>query len=65
MAKIKEKACKICKFIYDEGDKCPRCGSKESIEGFKGRIAVLDDEKSEIAKNLEINGKGDFAIKTR
>jgi len=60
----KQKACKICNTIY-EGEKCPRCGSKESTEGFKGRIQVLNPEKSEIAQKLNIKEKGKFAIKTR
>lgn len=60
----KEKACKLCKTIY-EGEKCPRCDSKESIEGFKGRIAVINPEKSEIAQKLNIKEKGNFAIKAR
>jgi RNA polymerase subunit RPABC4/transcription elongation factor Spt4 len=62
---VKDKACKICKKIYDSGEKCPRCSSKESTEGFKGRVYVLNSEKSEIAKNLDIKEKGNFAIKTR
>lgn len=60
----KEKACKICKTIY-EGDKCPRCESQESTDSFKGRIVVLNPEKSEIAEKLGIKSKGNFAIKTR
>lgn len=60
----KEKACKICKNIFD-GEKCTKCGSKETIENFKGRIVVLNPEKSEIAQNLKIKDKGNFAIKTR
>ena len=64
MAKIKAKACKICKTIY-EGDKCPKCGSKEFTESFKGRTIILNPEKSEIAKHLNISEKGNFAIKTR
>ena len=62
---IKEKACKICKTIYLDGDKCPNCGAKDSIEGFKGRIIVLDPEKSEIAQKLNLKTKGEFAIKTK
>ena len=62
---VKQKACKICNIIYETGDKCPKCGSKESTEGFKGRIVVLDPEKSEIAKRLNLKDKGNFAIKTR
>ncbi len=60
----KAKACKICKKIY-EGEKCPRCESKESTEGFKGRVVVVNPEKSEIAQKLNIKEKGNFAIKVR
>ncbi len=64
MAKSKDKACKICKAIY-EGDKCPNCGSKEFTDSYKGKIFVLNHEKSEIAKNINLNSNGEFAIKTR
>lgn len=60
----KSKACKICNNIY-EGNKCPKCDSKESTDSFKGRIVVSNPEKSEIAKKLNIKSKGNFAIKTR
>ena len=60
----KEKACKQCKSIY-EGSKCPACGSSESVDSFKGKVVVLNPEKSEIAKNLGINEKGVFAIRLR
>jgi|TARA_Y100000310_G_C20405123_1_gene679310 DNA-directed RNA polymerase subunit E" len=61
---MKQRACKVCKTIY-EGTKCPECGSKEFIENFKGKIYVLNPEKSEIAKKLKIEKKGNFAIKAR
>ena len=61
----KAKACKLCNKIYESGDKCPRCGAKESTDSFKGRVVVLDHEKSEIARELKIQDKGNFAIKTR
>ena len=60
----KLKACKICSTIHEE-EKCPRCDSKESTENFKGRIIVLNSEKSEIASKLNLKEKGNFAIKTR
>ena len=60
----KEKACKICKRIY-EGNECPNCGARESTDTFKGRIQVISPEKSEIAKKLDIKKEGNFAIKTR
>ncbi len=58
----KQKACKICKRIY-EGDKCPNCGSKESSDSFKGRMEMLNPEKSEIAQHTGTKSKGNFAIK--
>jgi len=61
----KAKACKICSTIYEGTDKCPKCESKEGTEGFKGRIVVLDPEKSELAQKLNLKDKGNFAIKTR
>jgi DNA-directed RNA polymerase subunit E" len=60
----KEKACKICNTIY-EGEKCPKCDSRESTENFKGRIILLQPEKSEIAPRIKLKDKGNFAIKTR
>lgn len=62
---MKSKACKLCRTIFDEGEKCPKCESKENTDSFKGRIVVLNPEKSEIAKNLGLTEKGNFAIKTR
>ena len=60
----KQKACKICNAIH-ELEKCPKCGSKESSESFKGRVIILNPEKSEIAQKLKLKNKGEFAIKTR
>jgi DNA-directed RNA polymerase subunit E" len=61
---VKPKACKICNTIYED-DKCPKCNSRESTDNFKGKIIVLDAEKSEIAPKLKLKDKGTFAIKTR
>ena len=61
---MKQKACRICNIIHEE-DKCPKCESKESTEGFKGRIVVFNPKKSEIATKLNIKEKGNFAIKSR
>ncbi len=65
MAKIKERACKICKNVYEGVDRCPKCESKEFTESFKGKTYVVNSEKSVIAQNLNITSEGEFAIKTR
>lgn len=62
---VKQRACKICNTIFETGEKCPKCGSKETTDLFKGRIVLLNPEKSEIAKNIDLKEKGNFAIKTR
>ena len=61
----KTRACKICNTIFESGEKCPKCGSKETTESYKGRIIVLNPEKSEIAQKINLKEKGTFAIKTR
>jgi RNA polymerase subunit RPABC4/transcription elongation factor Spt4 len=50
----KSKACKLCKTIVESGEKCPNCGSKEVTEGFKGRIVVLNPDKSELPSKAEV-----------
>ena len=57
-----QKACKKCKSIF-EGSKCPKCGSEEFTETFKGKVHVINPEQSEIAKNLKLSEKGVFAAK--
>jgi len=61
---MKPRACKVCNRIF-EGDKCPKCGSKEFTDSFKGKTIILNPEKSEVAKKLNIKEKGTYAIKTR
>jgi len=61
---MKPRACKICSTIHEE-DKCPKCDAKEHSESFKGRIILLNPEKSEIAQKLNLKDKGNFAIKNR
>lgn len=58
----KKKACKKCRTIYT-GAKCPKCGSEEAADTFKGKVVVLNPEQSEIAKNLKIKEKGEYAIR--
>lgn len=58
----KEKACKNCKRIY-EGDVCPVCDKKETTDTFKGKVEIINPEKSLIGKELKISKKGLYAIK--
>ncbi len=61
---VKKKACKSCK-IFVKGNECPLCKSSDVTTSWKGRIIVMDSNKSEIAQKLNIKVKGEYAIKTR
>lgn len=58
------KVCKKCK-IFVEGSECPLCHNSNFAESWKGRLYIVDAEKSEIAKKIGINIKGEYAIKVR
>jgi RNA polymerase subunit RPABC4/transcription elongation factor Spt4 len=60
----KKKACKKCK-LFVEGDTCPNCGSNAFTTSWQGRIFVSDVNKSEIGKQVNIEVKGEYAIKVR
>jgi len=59
-----KKVCRKCKIFVDK-EVCPVCGGNQFTNTWKGRIAILNSEKSEIAKKLEIKKDGEYAIKIR
>ncbi|RLE46445.1 DNA-directed RNA polymerase subunit E'' [Candidatus Woesearchaeota archaeon] len=59
---MKKKACKQCKFIY-EGEECPLCKSTQAVTNWKGRIYIINKDKSEIGKKIGITENGEYAIK--
>jgi DNA-directed RNA polymerase subunit E" len=56
-------ACKTC-FSITEAERCPNCGGELSKD-WQGYVVVLDAEKSEIAKRLNIKKPGSYALKVR
>jgi len=64
MASKKARACKKCRYIFEEGEKCPKCGSNSSTENWRGKIEIVSPENSEIAKQLKLAEKGVYAVKT-
>ena len=61
---MKKKVCKKCR-IFVEGDKCPICNGNQFSDNWQGRINILDINKSEVAKKVGIEVKGEYVIKTR
>ncbi|MCL2317973.1 MAG: DNA-directed RNA polymerase subunit E [Methanomassiliicoccaceae archaeon] len=47
-----------------ETDSCPRCGGQTSKE-WQGFVAIIDFERSEIAKRMGIAANGRYALKVR
>ncbi len=56
------KVCKTCK-VFVKGPECHICHQKNFVTSWKGRIAIIDKDKSEIAQKLEIKNNGEYAIK--
>lgn len=59
---MKKKACKKCKKFF-EGEECPVCGNDQYVTNWKGRIEIINLEKSEIGKKIGIEKAGEYAIK--
>ena len=63
---MSKKACKNCKVMVEKGvSTCPVCSGHQFSENIKGRMYVLDQEKSVIGKNMGIKKEGEYAIKVR
>jgi len=61
---MKKKVCKKCK-LFVEGSVCPVCKSNQFSSNWQGRLFILDSNKSQISGKVEINVKGEYAIKVR
>lgn len=60
---MKEKACKECGKVTS-GDVCVICKTPTSNDWI-GYVSIIDPETSEIAKKLNINMKGKYALRVK
>ncbi len=60
---MKEKACKQCGRVTTM-EICTLCKSPTSAEWI-GYVSLVDPETSEIAKRLNINTKGKYALRVK
>uniref|UniRef100_A0A7C3RBS6 Transcription elongation factor Spt4 n=1 Tax=Archaeoglobus fulgidus TaxID=2234 RepID=A0A7C3RBS6_ARCFL len=58
-----ELACKKCRFINMDTSICRNCGSTDMTKEWYGYVVIIDPEKSEIAKKLEIKIPGKYALR--
>jgi len=57
------KACRKCRrLVPSDADKCPRCGSTDLSRDWSGMVLIISKE-SEVAKRLEIEEEGRYALK--
>ncbi len=57
-----EKACRQCRKIVEESDKCPSCDGNQFTTFWRGYVLIVDPEKSEIAKKMGIKQVGKHAL---
>jgi DNA-directed RNA polymerase subunit E" len=60
---MKEKACKECGKVTTL-DVCTTCKAPTSTDWI-GYVSIIDPEASEIAKRLNINIKGKYALRVK
>jgi DNA-directed RNA polymerase subunit E" len=61
---VKEKACKTCHLITAK-DMCPKCKTHTLSDDYSGIIIVLDPKNSELAKRLNFDVPGKYALRVR
>jgi len=59
---MKKKVCKKC-MVFVDGRECPICKSDMFVTNWKGRMYILDANKSIIAKKVNAPVNGEYAIK--
>ncbi len=61
-----EKACKNCHLITrKDKSMCPKCKTHTLSDDFSGEVIILDPLNSKIARYMNINIKGKYALRVR
>ena len=60
---MKEKACRACHKLSEDVKECPVCKGKEFTTFWSGFVLFLQPEKSEVAKKMDIQGMGKYALR--
>ncbi|MHA2001203.1 MAG: transcription elongation factor subunit Spt4 [Promethearchaeota archaeon] len=60
----KERACKTCHLITHK-DYCPKCKTPTLSTDFSGEVIILDPKHSIIAKRLNFDVPGKYALRVR
>ena len=61
-----EKACKNCHLITKKDKSmCPKCKTHTLSDDFSGEVIILDPHNSKIARYMNINIRGKYALRVR
>lgn len=60
-----QKVCRACRAILGKGDSCPLCGGTDFTTTWAGTAIVYDPKNSQIAKEMGVEVKGEFALRVR
>jgi len=55
------KACKSCNRISDSST-CPNCSSTDLSTRYQGMIIIIDPNKSDLAKKMQVSLPGEYAL---
>jgi DNA-directed RNA polymerase subunit E" len=58
------RACRNCHLIIS-ANICPECKSTSVSDDWTGVVVIIDPEKSQIAKTLDIKKPGRYALRVR
>ena len=59
------KACRDCHRISEDVEKCPACNGGNLSKDWNGFVVVVNVDKSIIAKKMQIDQPGKYALKVR
>jgi DNA-directed RNA polymerase subunit E" len=67
MAAGKKKLVNVCRDCHRvvEGESCAVCGSSNLSTDWSGYLVIIDPERSEVAKRMNIKLAGRYALKVR
>ncbi len=61
---MSEQVCRECHRIVT-GQTCPICGSSNLSSDWSGMVIIIDPERSEIAKKIDVRVPDKYALKVR
>lgn len=59
-----DKVCRTCRIVV-KGDTCPLCSGKDFTTTWAGTAIIYDPASSQIAKEMGVEVKGEFALRVR